>query len=521
MKTRFLCLALLLCLLASCSQSPTLPKQCLRFGCSEPDSLDPRSARDLISASALNMLFEGLTRLDETGQVQPAAARSYEISPDGLTYTFRLRENFWSNGDPVTAHDFASAWLTLLNPSFPAPNAFQLFDIRHARTAKLGKRPLNEVGIQVPDAHTLVVTLEKPVAHFLNLTSFHAFFPVNQRVVEQHPKWAEGDFAFFVSNGPFQLKEWKPRNELQFVKNPYYWAKESIHLDEIRFIVIAEETALKLFEKGELDWVGSPLSTLPLDALSSLQAEGKLQTARATGTHWLRLNTADSSLQDVKLRQALALAIDRKSLVKHLIQGDALPATGIVPPSQTWQATTYFLDANSAKAQELFQEAVSGQDKPKLTLVYGNTERHHKLAQALQEQWHHVLGLEVSLEALEGKIFYDKLRSGQFTLANGSWFADFQDPINFLTVFKEKSNGTNNTGWENPTYQNLLEQALVEQNREKRTAMLREAEGLLIKEMPVIPLFYYSFNYMTNPKLQGVRLNELGILDVRKATIID
>lgn len=509
--------------LCGCSSQPDPNSQAsnLRISTlSDPDSLDPRIARDLASASALHMIYEGLMRIDNTGQLRPGMAKSYEVSPDHRTYTFHLRDAAWSNGDPVTADDFAYTWRSVLDPSFPAPNAFQLFVIKNAAAAKRGEIPLDAVGMRALDPRTLQVTLEKPTAHFLELTAFHALFPINSRVDRQNASWAAGDHKALTSNGPFQLDHWHAQYELVFVPNPHYWDRNAIQLANVTLIPVQEDTALRLYEMGKLDWVGSPLSTLPPDAIATLKAAGTLEMAPAAGTHWFRLNTALAPLDDPRIRKALALAIDRKALVEHILQGNQQPAMAVVPSGHQWKTSPYFHDHDVTEARRLLQSARGQKRLEPLTLTYSSNERNHKFAQAIQQQWREGLGIDVTLEAVESKLFYEKLKNGQYQIANGSWFADFCDPISFLNVFKERANGTNNTGWEDPTYRSLLTQAAEESDPDKRTQLLQKSESILMEQMPVIPLFFTMYNFQKSPNVKGVGLSELGILNVRNAEVI-
>lgn len=502
-------------LAAGCGQEQsTNGSQSLRVAATVgPHSLDPRSARILVDATVLNMLYEGLMRFTASGALAPGVAESVAISSDLTTYTFHLRQSFWSNGDPVTANEFAVAWKHQLEPHSPAPNAFLLYMIKNARSAKMGTVPINNVGVTAVDAHTLVVELEEPTPHFLQLTAFYALFPVHHTT--DH---APG----MVSNGPFKLEHYSPNDQLTAIKNPHYWEASAVNLDKINIVVVDDSTALNLFETGALDWVGSPLSTVPNEALVSLNDSPYLKSVPSAAIHFLRFNVDQAPLNHPKIRRALALAINRRELIDHVILGNQMPATGLIPNSAQWEATQYFQDNDIAMARQLLAEAL-GELKldalQPITLIYVNNPRSNKLAQALQQQWQQYLGLWVNLQNMEGKHFLERLKAQDYQIANGSWFADFDDPINFLDVFSAKDNGTNNTGWENFEFQALLKQSKEQVDASQRLAILKKAEQLLVSEMPIAPIFYYQLNYLQAPGFEGIGIAPLGIQIFREGSL--
>ena len=304
MKTLF-SVILALSLLMGCKSRHTADKagfgngdQVLRISSSDdPDTLDPRKARDLNTVTYLHMLYEGLMRLDFHGRPQNALAQEVVISPDLKTYTFKLRSSHWSNGDVLTAEDFVRTWKSLLDPQFPAPNAYQFYMIKGARAAKEGKGSLDNVGISAPQPDTLVVELIEPVPYFTELLAAHFYYPV-------HPKF---DPDQFVGNGPFTLFAQQHHYELKAKKNLFYWDAKEIRLDGIIVQILDGHTALRLFENGEIDWVGSPIGLLPPDALPSIQAQHQLRSAPGAGTHWFRANTLKAPFNNAKMRRAFAL----------------------------------------------------------------------------------------------------------------------------------------------------------------------------------------------------------------------
>ncbi len=513
-----------LLLLTSC-QSPETPKApkeppkaTFRISTADdPKTLDPRLARRLSDVTFLKLFYEGLMRQESNGEPVFALADNVTVSNDRRTYTFTLKEAYWSNGDKITAKDFENSWKSLLNPNFLAPNAYQFFYIKGAKSAKEGLISLNEVGITAPDDQTLVVELEEPTPYFLELVSTYPYFPLHSSALQEVSNNV-------ISSGPYVLKKWDVKQELHATKNPLYYDKEAVKLDEVIAYVLEDATALKLFEKGELDWVGSPLSTLPTDSLATLKEKGQLQISSAAATQFFSFNTEAFPLNSTKLRKALSLALNREEIISHVTQGNQMAATGLVPPSYGLQSTPYFNDFSTVEAKGYFEDALvelglNLETFPQITLDFASDERNNKIAQAVKEQWKIVLGIDVNLNNSESKLYFDKLSRKDFQIAIASWFGDYHDPIAFLEIFKSKSNGTNTSGWENASFSDLLKLSTRAANAKNRSNILRRAERILVNDMPIAPLFHASFNYMKKESVQGVYLSDLGFLDLKHAEI--
>lgn len=514
---------LLLCLGCQPSDTPRVqPTSDLRISMeAEPQTLDPRRIRDLSNVTFMHTLYEGLMRMQANGEPAPAIAESVELSPDLKTYTFHLRQTTWSNGDHLTAHDFARTWKSLLEPQFPSPNAYQFYAIKGAQAAKEGKEESLSIGVRALDDSTLVVELNQPVPYFLRLLATPFFYPVHSSILERSPEKGSLPDAELITNGPFKLEKWSRNNELSVVPNPHYWDRKNVRLDKIHFIQLDNLTALHAFQSGTLDWTGSPMSTLPADALASIKSEGQLEAQPAAGVYLLRINTEKPPLNNVNIRRALALAIDRKNLVEHVLQGGQQPAFGLIPPSFI-QGKPHFQDRDVIHARELFlkgleEEGLTVEAFPEMTIHYSSNERNHKIAQVVQQQWKESLGIAPVLQSAESKVYFDRLKKQDYQVGIGTWFADFRDPISFLEIFKFKANGTNNTQWENPRFIALLDQSSRASDQAERTRLLLEAEGIILEEMPVIPLFFNSYNFIKNPLLEGVYFSELGYLDFKNA----
>ena len=483
----------------------------------DPQTLDPRYARDLLTANVVANLYEPLLTMSANNTAVPAAAESFTVSQDGLTYTFKIREAKWSDGSTVTSQQFANAWKSQLSRDSDAPNANQLYAIKNGKAVKEGALPAEKLGIETPDARTLIVTLENPLPYFTKLVSTYYFLPMHQNSTSDA----------LITNGPFRLETWKKNNELTAVKNPHYWDVGAVNLDKFSFINLEDHTALQMFQANQLDWAGSPLATLPSDAILSLKKKNQLLTTPSAGLYWFRVNTTKAPLSNTKIRQALAYAINRESLIKNVVQGNQQAALAIIPPSMNLTDKEYFTDDNITVAWELFQQGLKElnmniEDMPKITLTYSSaTERNQKIVQAIQQQWKKVFGDKIELKGMETKSLYQKLSQLDYDISLGSWFADIDDPSNFLDIFSSKTNVGNNTGWENAEYAKALEESLMPQTAEKRKEHLLKAQEILVREMPVIPLFFGTFNYVKKRNAHGIDLSNLGHMYLKHAYIGD
>lgn len=492
----------------------------------DPSTLDPRLERSTPSTTYLRMVYEGLTRADQDGKIQPAIAKTISLSDDLKTYTFHLRDSLWSDGTPVTANDFAETWRSLLSSSFPAPNANQFYMIRGAKNAKENKLPIDstDIGISASAPDTLIVELEQPCPHFLELLSCHFYFPVHRSIRANPPSAPTNTMNNLISNGPFKFDRYLPRNEVSFVKNPAYWDNSKVHIERITLQILDVNTAMQMYQTGALDWTGSPMGTLPPDAVASLKREGTLRIATGAGTHWFRFNTTQAPFTNEKLRRAFSLAINRQDIVEHIIQGGQSPAMAVVPPSFGLNEKGFFADNDLKAAKALFDQGlqelgIKTSEFPKLSISYASNERNHKIAQAVQQQWNKAFPINIELAGSELQVYLDKVTRGNYQIALGSWYADIHDPINFLEIFSSTTNATNLTGWQNTRYNELIAQSNLEKDTSKRLELLAQAEKILVDAMPVAPIFFNAFNYVHTPKLQGVYLSSLGFIDFKNAKL--
>lgn len=495
------------------------PEQILRLNnFTEPLSLHPGLITDVWSSNVIFQTFEGLTRIDDKGVPQPAIAQEIKASEDLLTYTFTIRDNAkWSNGDPVTAHDFEYAWKWALDAKNGSEYAYQLFYVKNAEAAFNGKAKLEEVGVKATDNKTLVVSLANPTPFFLELTAFYSYFPLNTKVVKDNPDWAKEAGPAYTSNGPFKMASWEHKTKLVLEKNEHYWDANAVKLNKIEMNMINDaNTELSMLENGDLDWAGAPTGNLPLDAMPTLSEKGLLAITPKAGTYWYEFNVRQKPFDNKKIRQAFAYAINRKDIVENITQGGELVATAIVPPTMFAENEQgLFSDHDVEKAKQLLAEGMKEEgyttidSLPPITLSYNTEEAQTKIAQAVQDMWQKNLGVQVKLENQEWNVYYENVKNGKYQVARMGWTGDFNDPINFLEIFRTKE-GNNHTGWENAEYAGLLAASAKEADAAKRKAILQQAEKILVDEMPVIPFYFKSTVYAKNPKLKGVVISGLG-----------
>lgn len=494
---------------------------------SEPASLDPRLVRDIPTITVGKMLFDGLLRFTETGPVC-SLARSFEKKDK--RYTFYLRECHWTNGAPITAFDFEYAWKKVLSPCFPSEFANQLFIIKGGEAAKKGLLSLCDVGVWAEDSHTLVVELEYDHPHFLQLVSQPICYPIPLETELIDPSWADRQGEEFVCSGPFCLAYWNHGNELALRKNFLYWDSKVVKLEHIIVSMIEDEhTELNMYESGELDWAGSPNSSIPPEALPSLKPRGDLYIAPIAGTFCYKFNIEKPPFHSLKMRRAFALAINRKALVDNILQGNQMVAQSLVPPCMRDQFAFPFLkdkEGNQTLALKLFEEALeeegwTRETLPPITLIFSKSEKTQKTAQAVQQDWNQTFGIQVSLQSYEWNVFIDRLAKRNYQVGGRGFVSDLNDPKTLLDLYRFRNGdlgGNNDTGWEKEEYIALLQEA--EHSLEQREHLLNLAERLLLEEMPIVPLYHSTACYLKKDYVKGVYLSELCDLDFKRAFIV-
>ena len=578
--------AIILGLMAWAISFGTLPPADLTF-CNgdEIKTVDPALSTGQPEGRIIWALFEGLCRWHpETLQPIPGVAERWELSPDKQTYTFFLRRGArWSDGSPVTAHDFLYSFRRFLHPATAAEYAKELWYITNARPFTTrdiqsgdpvevelyekpeGARPFAEgrtlrgkllaiddsaaddsaakrpvftvqvdgrsqrfqqvdlhaaaegvtacrmitydfrhVGIKVLDDHTLEIRLSHPVPYFLNLMGFYPFSPVNRKCVETHgyPAWTRPENL--VGNGAFLLEFRRVRDRIRLVKSPTYWNRDVVRLQTIDALAVKSSTTmLNLYMTGEVDWI----PTVPTEVIADLMARDDFQPAPFLALYYYLVNTQKPPLDDVRVRRALALAVDRKEIVERVTRAGQVPAYSVVPDeiSKYLDYTPPSLGAfDPQKAQHLLAEAgyPGGRGCPKIELLYNTSESHKAIAEVLQSQWKKHLGIDVTLSNQEWGAYLTARRQRRYMIARAGWIGDYVDPNTFLDLFTS-DNPQNQSGWSNAEYDRLIRAAQREPDDARRLQLFRTAEEILLRELPLIPIYFYVSQSMVRPYVEG------------------
>lgn len=487
----------------------------------DPFSLDPRVGGDRRSQLIIRELYEGLTRVGPTGKVELALASSYTVSDDGLMYTFTLKPSLWSNGEPVSADDFAYAWKSLLSPSFATPFAYAFYVIKNAKAAKLGSCPVDEVGIKALDPHTLQITLEHPAPYFFDLTSNPLYSPIFRPIAEKDPHWATKSGDSYVSNGPFCLKEKTPKSHISLEKNPTYSGLKKPTLQALSFAIIDDPmTAYSLFSKGDLDWIGDPCGNMPLEVIKNLTQAGKLIKKETGKVYWFVVGTHHKHLSSPTIRKALAQAIDRKSLCSYLLQNNDFPAFSFLPTRLSLMTEPTFQDNNPQEAQKLFEQGlqelgIERKDFPGIILSHWSDPTDKAIAQSIQQQIATTLHIKVTLATFDWSTFLKKITTGDLEIGAWGWYSWFDDPMYNLESIKYTTNGINGTHWHSDTYTALLDQVDQTQDPNQRKELMKQAETLAMTELPLIPVCSITYKYAKALNLTGEVLSPIGIMELK------
>lgn len=491
----------------------------------DPDTIDPTLNTSVGGSTIISNTFEGLMRLDENEKAVPGVAEKYEVSADGLVYTFTLRENAkWSDGEPVTANDFKYSWTRALNKDTAAEYAYQLFYIKNGEKFNAGEATAEDLGIEVKDDRTLVVTLEAATAYFPELMAFPTYAPLREDIVSANEEGWATEPETYVSNGPFQLTEWTLKDQFVFKKNENYWNADSVKLPGLIMKMVTDEnTALASLKSGEFDMIDN----VPPAEIENAVNEGLATIYPNLATYMLIFNVGKQStlpedvkkaLSNKKVRQALSLAIDRKAIVENVTKGGQVPAYSFVPQGILNEAgedfaSVKFYDENKAnieEAKKLLAEAgyPNGEGLPTLEFMFNTEGAHKDVAQVIQQDWAKI-GVNVELANQEWKVFLNTRQEGGYEIARHGWSGDYVDPMTFLDLWLT-GGGNNDAGYSNAKYDELVKAAKAEQDPTKRWDLMHQAEAIIMEDMPIIPLYYYTKVKAAKPEVKGVRVSTLG-----------
>lgn len=514
---RFLLSAILVVFVAtSCARRSTNVEQGIReqelfigIG-AEPAALDPHITTGLTEYSVMLGLYEGLTTLNaETMAIEPGAAMNWQISEDGLIYTFQIDPLAkWSNGTPVTSDDFAFSIRRILSPALGAPYAYMLYPVRGAEAYNKGLiKDFAKVGVRAPDPDTLIIELHAPTPYFLNLLAHNTWWPVHPPTILKHggitdriSKWTKP--VNFVGNGPYTLESWRLNHGITATKNPHYRNADKTYLNRIHFLPIDPQTEERAFRAGHLHITG----TVPINRIDWYRKHQpeKLHIDTALGTYYYMLNTKRGPLADKRIRRALSLAINREEITRHILRAGQQPAYHFTPPNTGGYQARASLSYDPARARQLMAEAgyANGTGFPEFELLYNTSESHRTIAEAVQQMWKTELGIDITLHNQEWKAYLSTRQSGDFDILRAAWFGDYDDPNTFLSL-GQSDNGNNHSGWHHPLYDQLIKEAAMTADPEERMALFQDAENILLDAVPYIPIYFYVTSRLIHPSVKG------------------
>lgn len=477
----------------------------------EPQDLDPQIVTGVPENKIINALFEGLVAEGPSGSdTIGGVAERWDISPDGLLYTFHLRPAAkWSNGDPVTATDFVRSYQRILTPSLASEYAYKLFHVTGAEEFNTGKlQDFSQVGLKALDDHTLEIRLKHRTPFLIEAMKHYAWFPVHLPTLEKHDGATRRGSAWtrpenIVANGAYLLREWRPNQKIVVTRSPTYWDRGTVKLDEVHFYPVESlDTEERMFRTGQLHKTYE-LPNSKIDAYKRDFPESYREDPYY-GVYYYQFNTTRPPLNDKRVRRALALAIDRESLVKNVTRGGQQPAYNFVPPSERYKSNAR-LQGDLGEAKRLLAEAgfPGGRGFPKLDILYNTQENHRAIAEAIQQMWRRNLGIDIGLINQEWKVYLDSKDVLNFSIARAGWIADYTDPNTFVDMWV-KDGGNNDTGWSSPDYDRLLAESFVAPNDAARFALYQKMEAILMDEVPLMPIYFYTRVYALNPKVRWV-----------------
>ena len=494
------------------AQRPACPagQVCLEYGNGgDPETLDPQKSTQVNESVVIGDLMMGLTTEAADGATLPGMATSWETSPDGLTWTFHLREALWSDGVPVTANDFVYAYRRLLDPKTAAAYAYLVAVLKNGRAINQGKAAPETLGARAIDPRTLELTLEHPVPHLPGLATHVSFFPVPKHVVARFDSdWVKP--GRFVSNGAYRLVSWRLGDYVRVEKNPRVWDAAQVCVDRIDYYPTTEAVgAERRVALGELD-LNTSFQSNRIDRLRRTMP-GYLRTHVNLGTGYLAFNTFDfAPFQDARVRRALSMAIDRDFITAKLFRAGQTPAYAFVPPGVAnyarGAATAWArlpLAQRQAEARRLLAEAGYSLDKPlKFEIKVANAPGSILLSEALQADWRSI-GVEARIVLNEGQVLFAAYRERDFHMGAMRWFADYDDPLTFLELFKSDTGAQNYGDYKNPAYDALLAAADQEADLVKRARLLAHAEQTMLDDEAVAPIYFDINTALVNPNITG------------------
>ncbi len=488
---------------------------------SEPDSIDPALNTSVDGAIMISHLFESLIRWDDDGEgnavLKPGIAESWEVSDDGLTWTFKLRDAKWSDGKDITADDFVYSWNRLVDPATGADYEYMLDMVKGYDEKKLD--------ISAPDPKTFVVNLNVKCPYFEEICAFPAVMPVRKDIIEANKTWTNSPDTL-VSNGAYKLEKWDHNSTLAMVKNPEYYDQDSVKAEKLAFHLQDDQNAIYAsYRSGDLDFINS----VPQEEIQKLLDTKELKIRPYVGTYFVCFNTEKEPFNDPKVRKAFSLAIDRNFIVNQVTGQGQEPATAYVPSGvydakgaegddfRTVGGDYYSIndedyEKNIEEAKKLMEEAgyKDGEGFPQIDYLYNTDENHKAIAEALQNMWQENLGVQVSLQNQDWNVFLKERKEGNYNIARHGWIADYNDPMSFIDMWLT-GGGNNDAQYKNEEFDKFVKAAKATSDPDERMENMHKAEDILIGEDNVVaPLYFYNNSYMMKPNIEGLYYTPLG-----------
>jgi oligopeptide transport system substrate-binding protein len=495
------------------AQSPA-PVTYHRGNSADPETLDPHKTSTVYEAHILRDAFEGLVIHNGAGDIVPGVAESWTASADGTVYTFKFRANAkWSNGDPVKASDFVFAYRRIMEPETGAKYAKILYPIKGAEAANKGKAKAEAIGVKALDERTLEITLERPTPYFIELLSHQTALPLHEASVTKHGS----NFVKpenWVSNGPYVVKENVPGSHIRTIKSPRFHDAANVKIDSVMFYPTKDTAAaIRRFEAGELH----SNDDIPAEQVKALQKKfgDQIRLAPFLGTYYLAVNTAKAPFNDVRVRQALSMAIDREFLAEQIWGNTMVPGYSFVPPGIASYGEPAYAEYKEMTPEEreeqakvLLTEAGFGPGSPlKVEIRFNMTDNNRATVVAIAEQWKK-LGIEATQIHTDTKTHFAHLRDGgDFDVARAGWIGDYADPQGFLFLLESDAIGLNYAKYKDLDYDDLMRKAAIETNAEERAKVLHAAETIMMRDLPYIPVLYYGSKNIVSKKLVGWQTN--------------
>ena len=477
----------------------------------EVQDLDPQIVNAVSAGNILSALFEGLVSEDPHDlHPVPGVAERWEISADNKTYTFHLRHNArWSNGDPVIARDFIDSYHRILSPALASDYAYMLYPVANAEAFNKDQlRDFGQVGFRATDDWTLDITLTHPTAYFLSLLNHWSWYPVHLPTIKKYgaafergSRWTR--LGRFVGNGPFTLEEWRLNDRIRVKKSATYWDNQHVALNSIVFHTIdSNDVEERAFRSGQLHVT----DTIPVNRIDRYRREHPdlLRIDPYLGTYFYRVNVTKLPLNNRLVRQALAMAIDRQSIVNNIARGGQLPASCFTPPNTAGYTCATGIPYDVDQAKKLLAQAgfPDGRGLPPIEILFNTSENHKLIAEAVQQMWRKNLNVRATLVNQEEKVYFDSRRQMNYQVIRSTWISDYNDPNSFLDLWIT-GGGNNQTGWSNPQYDRLIAEAGQTADQAARYQAFQHAEAILLDDAPILPVYFYTHAFLIRPGVKG------------------